>query len=318
MPVYNGLDFLGQAIGSILDQSYQDLELIIVDDGSNRDTKDFLSSVSQSDKRIRIFHQKNSGQSVARNNGLAKAKGKYIYFMDSDDLADLDLIEKSIQLLNRFHAETVIFDIGEIDANGNQVLMLNKPNYNHSQLISVEEALDLIMAYSRFVGPTTYLAAKSVYEKNDISFPVGMIFEDQISTPTVYAHSQGIVFLTEKPMYWYRRRGTSATADKWTNDLSGVMSDLLFALNQARDIYLKFFSRKYVSTWHFHRMVRFYNFYFPQRIRVQFANEMKGDLQNMSESHLTRREKMVYWSASFKLINLLYRNFRKLKDKWIK
>lgn len=314
MPVYNQLDFLDLAIKSILRQSYSNLELIIVDDGSNLETKKFLSQVAASDQRIKIFHQVNAGQSVARNNGLSKAKGTYIYFMDSDDLVDTDLFKQSIRLLRQSQADLIIFDIGELNEKNERVLMDDGPNYQRSKLISTEEALSLIIRYSRFVAPFNYFARKDIYTENQITFPENMIFEDQISTPTVYSHAGKIVFLAGGPFYWYRRRGNSATGEKWTKNLKQTITDLFFALDKERQIYLNFFNEKYIDNWHFHRMIRFYNFYFPFNIRKEFSKKMKDDIVSIGINSLTRREKMTYRAASSSYINYFYRNFRKIKD----
>ncbi|AZZ60658.1 glycosyltransferase family 2 protein [Oenococcus sp. UCMA 16435] len=314
MPVYNQLDFLDQAIKSILRQSYSNLELIIIDDGSNSETQNFLSRTADSDQRVKVFHQTNAGQSVARNNGLSKAKGIYVYFMDSDDLVDTDLINQSVELSQRLKADTIIFDIGELNEKGEHILMNDGPNYQQTQLLSTQEALSLIIRYSRFVGPFNYFARKDVYTKNQILFPENMIFEDQISTPTVYSHATKIAFLAGRSMYWYRRRGSSATGEKWTKNLKQTITDLFFALDKERQIYLNFFDKKYIDNWHFHRMIRFYNFYFPLNIRRKFAKKMKNDIDSIGISTLTRREKITYRAASSTYINYFYRNFRKIKD----
>ncbi|MFT8812564.1 glycosyltransferase family 2 protein [Oenococcus sp.] len=318
MPVFNGLDFLDQAVYSILRQSYSNLEFLIVDDGSNQATREHLSELALEDQRITVIHEKNSGQSIARNYGLSQARGEYIYFMDSDDIADPNLLDMAVRLLTNYQADTVIFDIGEISESGDQVLMTEKPDYLHTQIISAKEALQLILKYSRFVAPTNYLARKNVYDKNVILFPTDMIFEDQISTPTVYTHSEKIVFFADKPMFWYRRRVTSATGQKWTTNLNATITDLFTSLGRAKEIYLNYFEPKYIAQWHFHRMIRFYNFYFPAKIRKSFYSQMAKDVAVMERNTLSRREKITYYAADSKILNFLYRTFRKYKDKWIK
>ncbi|WP_439425541.1 glycosyltransferase family 2 protein [Oenococcus alcoholitolerans] len=317
MPVYNGLDFLEQSIKSILNQKYSNLELIIIDDGSDKETKKYLNNLPKLDNRIRVFHEKNSGQSVARNLGLSRANGEYIYFMDSDDIADPELVGKCVNYLD-LGFDTVIFDIGEIDSENKKRLMPDSPEYRDGDELSVKNALNLIIKYHRFVGPTNYMSKKSIYTENNIKFHEGIIFEDQISTPLIYSNSQKIVFCGGKPLFWYRRRGSSSTGQKWKLDIDKTISDLLFALSEEKNIYLKYFDKEYIYKWHFLRMIRFYNFYFPRRIRKKISIQMKNDLFKIDKSNISRRQKMIYLSSGSSLFNFLYRNFRAIKDRFVR
>lgn len=85
VPIYNTAKYLDACLNSILKQTYQNLEIILVDDGSTDDTPKIIDNYTKKDKRIIVFHQKNRGQSAARNVGLSKATGDYISFIDSDD-----------------------------------------------------------------------------------------------------------------------------------------------------------------------------------------------------------------------------------------
>ncbi len=85
VPIYNTAKYLDACLNSILKQTYQNLEIILIDDGSTDDTPKIIDNYAKKDKRIIVFHQKNRGQSAARNVGLSKATGDYISFIDSDD-----------------------------------------------------------------------------------------------------------------------------------------------------------------------------------------------------------------------------------------
>lgn len=100
VPVYNVEKYLIPCIDSILAQSFPDFELILVDDGSTDSCPDICDEYAMLDNRITVFHQKNQGQSVARNVGITKARGKWICFIDSDDIAHpqmLELLQRAIQ-----------------------------------------------------------------------------------------------------------------------------------------------------------------------------------------------------------------------------
>ena len=85
IPVFNGENYLRQCIDSVISQTYKEWELILIDDGSTDQSPDICNAYATEDKRIKVIHQRNSGQATARNNGLALAKGEYISFIDCDD-----------------------------------------------------------------------------------------------------------------------------------------------------------------------------------------------------------------------------------------
>lgn len=93
IPVYNTAPYLHEALSSITGQTLQELEIIIVNDGSTDGSGEIIREVAETDGRIKVFEQENQGQSVARNVGLEQATGEYIYFMDSDDLLSLNALE---------------------------------------------------------------------------------------------------------------------------------------------------------------------------------------------------------------------------------
>ena len=94
LPTYNRADFIERAINSVLNQTFVDWELIIVDDGSTDDTKAIVDKYTQLDQRIKYYYQKNQERCIARNNGIDKASGDFICFLDSDDY----FLEKHLEL----------------------------------------------------------------------------------------------------------------------------------------------------------------------------------------------------------------------------
>ena len=94
VPVYNTEKFLIRCVASIQNQSYSNLEIILVDDGSPDHCPEMCDTYAKQDNRIQVIHQKNAGLGMARNTGLNVAKGKYIAFVDSDDFLPLDALEK--------------------------------------------------------------------------------------------------------------------------------------------------------------------------------------------------------------------------------
>ena len=94
VPFYNGEMYLKDCIKSIIEQDYQNIELILVDDGSSDNSKNIADRFAKNDKRISVYHQNNSGVSTARNVGIEKSRGEYIGFIDADDYIDKSKDEK--------------------------------------------------------------------------------------------------------------------------------------------------------------------------------------------------------------------------------
>ena len=107
IPIYNRADVLHRSVESILNQSYQNFELLLIDDGSTYRSYALCLDYAKKDSRIRVFHKENGGVSSARNMGLMNCRGDYIYFLDSDDIASPHALEKLYNDLLRYQADYV-------------------------------------------------------------------------------------------------------------------------------------------------------------------------------------------------------------------
>ena len=109
VPVYNCENYIEESIRSILNQSFKDIEVICIDDGSTDDSLNILKELSMQDARLKVYTQENQGVSVARNNALEKVSGDYIYFFDADDYAVEDCLEKAYSNAVNNDSDMVIF-----------------------------------------------------------------------------------------------------------------------------------------------------------------------------------------------------------------
>lgn len=110
IPIYNTDAYLRQALDSICNQSLREIEIILVNDGSTDNSQLIIEEYAQKDARIRCLLQPNQGQGVARNNGLHLATGKYIYFMDSDDILDINTLKQCYDMCEYDNLDVVFFD----------------------------------------------------------------------------------------------------------------------------------------------------------------------------------------------------------------
>ena len=109
MPVYNGEEYLRQCLDSVINQTLKKIEIICVDDGSSDGSLDILKEYAAKDTRIIVLQQSNAGAGAARNNGLAKASGRYLSFLDSDDFFESSMLEKAVAQIQKDKADFVVF-----------------------------------------------------------------------------------------------------------------------------------------------------------------------------------------------------------------
>ena len=122
IPVYNCEEFLDETFNCILNQTFKDFEIICVDDGSTDNSLEKLQEFSTKDNRIQIYHQENKGGGIARNFALTKSKGKYVYFMDADDLMELTTLQETYDLIEKTGVDFLFFKALDYDYINNEYI----------------------------------------------------------------------------------------------------------------------------------------------------------------------------------------------------
>ena len=125
IPIYNTEQFLKRCIQSVLNQSYKNIEILLVDDGSKDKSGIICDEVASLDHRIRVIHKKNAGLGYARNTGIENANGEYICFVDSDDTIHCDMIEKLYNNMQKYNADTSYCSIKKIVTDGRRNVLSN-------------------------------------------------------------------------------------------------------------------------------------------------------------------------------------------------
>ena len=140
IPVYNVEKYLKEAIEATINQTYKNLEIILVDDGSTDSSGKICDEYAKKDNRIKVIHQENRGMSGARNVGLECATGKYIMFSDSDDTFELNACEKLYNFIEKTNADYVVGNYTNMDEDGTK---WEKPVFSldkfHESKLSIED-----------------------------------------------------------------------------------------------------------------------------------------------------------------------------------
>ncbi len=148
VPIYNCGNYLVQCIESIINQTYQDLEIILMDDGSTDQSGVICDEYEKKDKRIKVIHQNNSGVSTARNNALKIAKGAYIGFVDADDWIDREMYSSMLRIMQKRNADVVICGVNYCTESGEYI----RSALNREKVLNREELLGGLYSIPRSIG----------------------------------------------------------------------------------------------------------------------------------------------------------------------
>ena len=154
VPVYNARDYLDTCVDSLLHQTYADIQVILVDDGSTDGSADLCDVWADRDARVMAVHQTNGGVSTARNTGLDAATGEWLEFVDADDWLEKETVEELLGLVHDRHAQMAIFNYRSVPADAASIsVRAQEPDYRiPSGILSRKDALDCILAYSGVKG----------------------------------------------------------------------------------------------------------------------------------------------------------------------
>ena len=215
IPVYKVEKYIEQCVNSILSQSYSDLEIILVDDGSPDGCPEICDYYSKLDKRVKVIHKKNGGLSDARNVGIDIAKGDEICFIDSDDFITNNMLERLLDIMTETGAEIVCCQSVRCEEDDSEDTFIftnnNKISYNvYSNIEKMEQFL-----IGNTIGTVAWgkLYKRSLF--SSIRYPIGRYHEDVYTTYKVVDVAQKIA-VTDYYGYIYRKNGDSITGTKFS------------------------------------------------------------------------------------------------------
>lgn len=205
IPVYNVEQYLRECLDSVVNQTFRDIEIICIDDGSTDSSGTILDEYASKDSRFVTLRQANAGQAAARNKALDIARGEYVLFVDSDDRIDLDLIEKTYSVAVSSGSELVMFYMFSTDSEA------SKANISCPVPKSDDDFLNkLELAFFQCPGPCKWLWKKSLIDRISLRFHEGIKFEDVPFVLKGALHSNFIQVLPEA-LYFYRLSNESTT-----------------------------------------------------------------------------------------------------------
>lgn len=178
VPVYNVEQYLEKCVDSIINQTYKNLEIILVDDGATDSSSKLCDKLAKIDNRIKVYHKENGGLSDARNYGVERATGDYIGFVDSDDYIDAEMYEKLYEAIKKENVDVAECNLKIIYPN--RVELFTEQNYYN--VCTKQEYLEEYLKIEKIFGSACVRLIKSNIAKK-LKFPVGKLYED-----TYYAY----------------------------------------------------------------------------------------------------------------------------------
>lgn len=279
IPVYNVEKYLTKCIESIIKQTYTNLEIILVDDGSPDNCGKICDEYAQKDDRIKVIHKKNGGQSEARNYGIEIATGKYITFLDSDDYISEDYIEYMYKLLKDNNANLSICGV--------QIVNNENKKYNTEEtevkIYKTNEAFENLL-YAEGIEGAVYAKLYPKDYFDNIKFPVGEKYEDIAIIALLMNKAEKIVYGNKKCYFYYTRPGSTSKSGFNKNELDYIKNVKLM---------LNYIKQNYPEL---ENAVLRYQVYSQFRILriILFSKNKNDEIQQEMIKNIKKFDKVVY------------------------
>ena len=222
VPIYKVERYLRKCIDSILLQTYRNLEVILVEDGSPDNCSDICDEYGEKDNRVKVIHKENGGLSDARNAGIEASKGEYIIFVDSDDYIVPTMIEKMIEALLASNSDLCICNINYVDENGAVINNQNMRSPIKNGIYSRDDVLKFLVndGYWFYVTAWNKLYKADVFR--NIRFRVGKHHEDEFLIHEIIDCCNKVVCLEDRLYYYVQREGSIMNTTYSVKNLDGI------------------------------------------------------------------------------------------------
>lgn len=303
VPVYNVEKYLAECLESIINQTFNDIEIICINDGSTDKSLDILNRYAQKDSRIKIVSQPNQGLSAARNLGIKLASGEYISFIDSDDYINIDLYETLIQYLP---ADMICFNA---EAFGNNFI----PEKLQKNLICKNNGLKKVsdkLIFKTNVYVWNKLFKTEIIKKYNITFPNGLYFEDFVFIWDYMLKIKKAYYLQNNKTYYnYRQHSNSI--------MSNCAKKSIQHLYVWHNLYERLMAQN-VLKYHKHSLIKLFEMYFKLAYRFSdvsnrnliietaenYAKEINyKNFPKLQENIIKNKQNLTFWQTIFSINN---------------
>ncbi len=309
VPVYNVEKYLKRCINSILGQTYNNFELILIDDGSPDNSGNICDEYVLKDSRVKVIHKENTGVSDSRNIGIGQAKGEYLTFIDSDDYISSDMLEIMYNDMIENNAEIVIGGRNIVNESDGHIIFQEN---NKKSVMNSEQALKELMIEKNF----NCVSWGKLYKKelfNDYKFCVNTIIaEDLELLYKIFPICNKIVLDTTKGLYFWTNRSDSVTKSEYNDNWKKEI--------QITEEIIHFFDKEYhkIKKYAIQRYVRISIKCMYKCINVNNVNEVKDIRNNIKPyifTFLSSNNEKIHHKISFLLAIINVKLFVKFYKK---
>lgn len=316
VPVYNVELYLAKCLESIINQTYEELEIIVINDGSTDSSGGICDQYARLDSRILVIHQSNEGISAVRNRGLDSTTSKYVTFVDSDDFLNLDAIEILYDFLIESNAQISIGHVQKIDPDGILLASQNPKLIDKLKIYDNHGAISAMYDHQYADSLSFVVVTAKLYDFqlfDNLRFPVGKLYDDEYVNYKLLLRANKIVYLAQT-VYFYLIRNDSITRSSYSLQKLSRLEALeerleILAKNQMEDLvqnttYVYF---RELSN-HLIKLPKF----FPNEIEIYNSLALKHKNSGWS---LLKSTPISIKSYVYILVHLFFRNLFKFTSK---
>lgn len=227
VPVYNVEKYIKQCMDSLVNQTFENYEIIVVNDGTPDGSMDYVFELQKQHDNIIVINRMNGGQSAARNSGLECAKGDYILFCDSDDSLDQNALKLLYSEVVKENLDVILFDaklFSRVDGGWleNSNNPYNRRDIDENVIAGAEMYVKLIMENKFSCSPCLYLISRDVIIKNRLKFYEGIIHEDELFTPILFILAGRVKHKNWLLYNRYEREGSTTRSNNFSKRADGM------------------------------------------------------------------------------------------------
>lgn len=225
VPVYNVEKYLKKCVESIINQTYKNLEIVLVDDGSTDNSGKICDDYSISDERVKVIHKQNGGLSDARNVGIDNSTGKYITFVDSDDTIENDYVEYLYSLLKKYKTKLSICNYNVISKDKIIPYIIEEKEMKMNKICALKELL-----CERLFSVSSCAKLYDIKLFKNVRFPVGKLCEDNGTTYKLIEKCDCISYGSKSKYNYYKRENSIMTSN-----FNERKFDLIYLVDQMKN-----------------------------------------------------------------------------------
>lgn len=234
IPVYNVGGYIKECLESIIQQTYKDLQVIIVDDESTDNTMDIVRQYKDKFKDLTILYQKNAGVSAARNTAFSHIKGEYTIYIDPDDFLEINMLEEMKSVAEKNEADIVISEYYVYYKKSDSRNYIEKYNVDSRKIYNNYDVMDLMLNYKLQGQLWNKFFRTDLLKKINFTFELGRYIQDAFPVFKAIYESKRISFIN-KPLYYYRQRQTSTVHKKNDKLVEDYYHAMMSIINYIKD-----------------------------------------------------------------------------------